>query len=360
MRASSSTGGFTPKTIMLAVGVLIAVFLLVLFIRQSSSKNFDSASIKTQTPANSGKMMQYSSSVGMPPIDPNVWKESNIFYPRDLMCKKLIVAPDPIPLDKTKLPPQPRWNELTEKQQQEFTLGGRAQKRDLFFDDRSLSASGAYRRYTEAEIDELIAKAKRKEEYYYGATDTYLYNAISEFPIAGKNVVILGSLVPWFEAVCVASGAKTCTTIEYNKLDYAHPKLKTMTNAEYFSMGKDRPEFDVAFSISSYEHDGLARYGDPVNPFGDLQTIKMIKCVIKEGGQMFFAVPNGADMVMWNAHRIYGRTRMAMITSQYMILKHFGLDNNLLDQDKSNSVSQPVWVLQNTPFFRPEVFDRDY
>jgi hypothetical protein len=31
--------------------------------------------------------------------------------------------------------------------------------------------------------------------------------------------------------------------------------------------------------MSSIDHDGLGRYGDPLNPHGDLRTMQWLKCV---------------------------------------------------------------------------------
>ena len=56
-----------------------------------------------------------------------------------------------------------------------------------------------------------------------------------------------------YEAVAVAAGAETVTTIEYNKLTYDHPKMFTATPAEIDPPGAG---FDFAFSISSFDHDG--------------------------------------------------------------------------------------------------------
>jgi hypothetical protein len=35
------------------------------------------------------------------------------------------------------------------------------------------------------------------------------------------------------------------------------------------------------------EHDGLGRYGDPINPFGDLESIARARCLLKHGGILF-------------------------------------------------------------------------
>jgi hypothetical protein len=43
----------------------------------------------------------------------------------------------------------------------------------------------------------------------------------------------MGSNVPWYEAICLAHGAGSCTTVEYNELHYDHPGLTTMTVTEF-------------------------------------------------------------------------------------------------------------------------------
>eukprot|EP00957_Ditylum_brightwellii_P063704 4834874-Ditylum_brightwellii.AAC.1 len=56
-------------------------------------------------------------------------------------------------------------------------------------------------------------------------------------------------------------------------------------------------QFDFGMSFSSLEHDGLGRYGDVLNPIGDLMSMAKMLSVIKPGGLMFIAVPtaDGAD-----------------------------------------------------------------
>lgn len=53
------------------------------------------------------------------------------------------------------------------------------------------------------------------------------------------------------------------------------------------------------------EHVGLGRYGDPLDPDGDLKAIAELKRVLAVGGDLLFVVPVGRPRVMFNAHRIY-------------------------------------------------------
>jgi hypothetical protein len=51
------------------------------------------------------------------------------------------------------------------------------------------------------------------------------------------------------------------------------------------------------------EHIGLGRYGDPLDPDGDLKAISELKRVL--AGDLLFVVPVGKPRVIFNIHRIY-------------------------------------------------------
>lgn len=53
------------------------------------------------------------------------------------------------------------------------------------------------------------------------------------------------------------------------------------------------------------EHVGLGRYGDQIDPDGDLKAIAQLKRVLAQGGNLLFVVPIGQPRIMFNAHRIY-------------------------------------------------------
>lgn len=59
------------------------------------------------------------------------------------------------------------------------------------------------------------------------------------------------------------------------------------------------------------EHIGLGRYGDQLDPEGDLKAIAELKRVIAEGGSLLFVVPIGRPKIMFNAHRIYSYDQIA-------------------------------------------------
>ncbi len=53
------------------------------------------------------------------------------------------------------------------------------------------------------------------------------------------------------------------------------------------------------------EHIGLGRYGDPIDPEGDLKSINELKRVLAAGGNLLFVTPVGKPVIRFNAHRIY-------------------------------------------------------
>jgi SAM-dependent methyltransferase len=53
------------------------------------------------------------------------------------------------------------------------------------------------------------------------------------------------------------------------------------------------------------EHNGLGRYGDPMDPTGDLKAARELQRVVARGGQLLLVAPVGPPRIMFNAHRIY-------------------------------------------------------
>ncbi len=57
--------------------------------------------------------------------------------------------------------------------------------------------------------------------------------------------------------------------------------------------------------MHTIEHIGLGRYGDKIDPQGDLRAINELKRVLAKGGNLLFVVPIGRPRIMFNSHRIY-------------------------------------------------------
>ena len=73
---------------------------------------------------------------------------------------------------------------------------------------------------------------------------------------------MFGSTSPWYEAMGLSAGAKKVITVEYNQLNYEHPDIFTTTPRNSLSLiPGENGGLDAAFSISSFDHSGLGRYG---------------------------------------------------------------------------------------------------
>lgn len=225
-----------------------------------------------------------------------------------------------------------------------YTLDGRIGVEDWYHDDTR--APGKPKVFTRRRVAANLRKVRRREEVYYGATDTWLYAALERHPVRDLHVVNMGSTNPWYESVALAFGARQVTVIEYNEIVSKHPRIRALTPADF---ERAPATFDAAFSISSFEHDGLGRYGDPLNPEADLEAMARLRTIVRPGGLLYLAVPVGLDKVVWNAHRIYGALRLPLLTEGFELIEAFGgADADRLGADTGrDAVHQPVLVLRN-------------
>lgn len=72
------------------------------------------------------------------------------------------------------------------------------------------------------------------------------------------------------------------------------------------------------------EHVGLGRYGDALDPMGDIKAAMELQRVLAESGRLFFVVPVGASRIFFNAHRVY-RPEQVLGMFPALRLKSFSL-----------------------------------
>ena len=188
--------------------------------------------------------------------------------------------------------------------------------------------------------------AAARGEAYYGPVDTRLYTLLDRHPLRGKSVVVMGSLEPFYEVVALTFGAASVTTVEYGSRLVADPRFEVLKPHELLASGR---KFDVALSISSFEHDGLGRYGDPLDPEGDLKAMAYMRDrVVKPGGALLLAMPSGGDFIEFNAHRIFGRARFPLLTQGWTLEDSEGFEEGIWNNG-GGWQTQPVYLLRNTP-----------
>lgn len=72
------------------------------------------------------------------------------------------------------------------------------------------------------------------------------------------------------------------------------------------------------------EHVGLGRYGDVLDPDGDLKAMSELMRVLAPGGTLLFVVPVGRPVIRFNAHRIYSHEQIRW-GFQELTLREFAL-----------------------------------
>ena len=97
--------------------------------------------------------------------------------------------------------------------------------------------------------------------------------------------------------------------------------------SDYADLNRLPFESGIIHSLSCMhvvEHIGLGRYGDAIDPDGDLKAIAELKRVLAPGGQLLFVVPVGEPKIEFNAHRIYGYEQVLEYFSE-LKLEEFSL-----------------------------------
>lgn len=240
-------------------------------------------------------------------------------------------------------PPKEPPDELREF----YTLGSRIPIVPYYFNAEHYNGGKGYF-WDTAMIENLVAQPDCDCGQYLNANCDKAINTYEHF-VKGKAGIVVGSETPWAEAVLIKHGATAVSTIEYMPIQTNHPKLRTYHPAKVgeLFLAKGWEEVDFAFIYSSVEHDGLGRYGDPMNPFADLESVARVRCLLKHGGVLFLGFPAGPDAVTWNAHRIYGILRLYLMFMGWEILDLVGMDHSLVDYSTTGFWrSQPMFVLR--------------
>lgn len=201
-----------------------------------------------------------------------------------------------------KMPSTGPPRQMPEEMVGDFTMDGAIELGEFFVDD-TMGGQGSHYKYPRRDIDHMVkgaaqtlagrSRGGRKNDHWI--IDALKIHAGS---VKGADILIYGSMEPWYEALMIAMDASSVTTVEYNQLTYDHPDITTATPQELPQIMQDKGGFDVALSISSFDHDGLGRYGDPLEPNNDLRAMRTAACLLKPTGTLIMTVPIGPDVVV--------------------------------------------------------------
>jgi hypothetical protein len=79
--------------------------------------------------------------------------------------------------------------------------------------------------------------------------------------------------------------------------------------------------FDVIINISTIEHVGLGRYGDPIDPDADIKAMLRLRSWLRFFGRHILTLPVGVDAVIGHYHRVYGHGRLWELLDGWAILE---------------------------------------
>lgn len=205
-----------------------------------------------------------------------------------------------------------------------FTMAGKARTEAWYIETRYSGGDALVSDWDAHGLSARIAAASPEAAVaginsYSAATPTYVDRVLANHTaaIAGGVGIVWGSERPWAEVLLARRGAAMTVTVEYGRVASTHASIRAATPQRFgaFMVQRDR-RFDFAFTYSSLEHSGLGRYGDALNPYGDLEAVAQTWCALKPGGLFFLGLPSAdaessADVLVWNAHRFYGPHRLA-------------------------------------------------
>lgn len=189
--------------------------------------------------------------------------------------------------------------------------------------------------------DERISKNQHGKESYIGAS-RHLLTAFKKHNIYNKDIAVVGSAGAWIEAILLNLDNKV-TTVEYNLPNVEGDLIKCQS---YWDFETTENNYDCIVTFSSVEHSGLGRYGDPLDPNGDIKTMRAIHQNLKEGGLVVWGAPVGQDLLVWNVHRIYGRQRLELMFEGFEELSWIQYNKEALFQNEIGKMIQPVVVLK--------------
>jgi hypothetical protein len=129
-----------------------------------------------------------------------------------------------------------------------------------------------------------------------------------------------------------------------------HYDLRPYSVHTRLSMSADRVECDVAdlvhlekipsgsrpivTCLHVIEHVGLGRYGDTLDPEGDLKAASELQRITRSGGWLLVSVPCGRPALVGNSHRIYSREMLGgMFTLPWEDFQMIGLHRIVLWPD---------------------------
>jgi len=163
-----------------------------------------------------------------------------------------------------------------------------------------------------------------------------------------RHALVIGTDRPWIEVLLLAEGAARVTTFEYGDIISHHPRVAAKPYRALAAdvLAGDWQPADLVVTYSSVEHSGLGRYGDALDPDGDVHALRQAWCMTRPGGLALVGLPMACaatGALEFNAHRIYGMARLAEITQGW---EWVGFDGPGCEPYLPSREPQPIAILR--------------
>ena len=206
-----------------------------------------------------------------------------------------------------------------------YSYQGRVQVRDMYMNDANAAASPPV--WSIEKINSYRAAVRRGRPMSGYGTEAALdverhLREHMEDVVADGHILVIGSQIPWVEAILLELGVRKITTVDYTPIINEHPQIETLTPEELSDqyLNQSGREYDGIVTYSSVEHSGLGRYGDDLNPWGDLIAMAKAYCLTRPGGKLLIGVPSGYDAVYFNMHRLYGPIQYSHLFTNWNVV----------------------------------------
>ena len=88
--------------------------------------------------------------------------------------------------------------------------------------------------------------------------------------------------------------------------------------------------FDVIVAMNAVHHVGLGRYGEPIKAEADSELLGLLQTMLVADGCILLGIPlHHQDVVVWNAHRLYGPVRLPRLLRPWHLRAAFGVPDKL-------------------------------
>lgn len=162
----------------------------------------------------------------------------------------------------------------------------------------------------------------------------------------------IGCATGCFPAMQLAAGIERCTVFEVRPVevndDRVEVRVQDLTYAEDVEA-----DFDLVTCLSTIEHVGLGRYGDQLDPWGDIKMAANLRRILRPGGVMLISFPIGPGCVVYDAHRIYSPERRSALFGDLTLVarprwtRHGQWRGKLaVALRKAGAFWQPIYVLE--------------